>query len=125
MDNRADSNSEHCTEDRLKVHLRVLRCGGQLYRVVTLRPSTRVGFSTNFFHQTWHIVSNQRGGKLLARLLWGLSYQQKPGTLLLVHGDHLLPTPFDGERSEPFLLAPAGLTALDAAALRILKSNLE
>jgi hypothetical protein len=62
---------------RLKMHLRLLRLGGDTYRVVTLRPSTRVGFSTNFYHQTWHIVSSQRGSRLLARLLWGLSFQRQ------------------------------------------------
>src|SRR5262249_19364242 len=35
-----------------------------------------------------------------------------------------LPTPFEAERSDPFLLAPAGLTPLDPAALRALKGQL-
>ncbi len=111
-------------EGRLKMHLRLLRLGGSTCRVVTLRPSTRIGFSTNFFHETWHLVTSQRGARLLARLLWGLSYQRHPGTVLLVHGDHLLPTPFEAERSDPFLLVPAGITSLDASALRTLKSLL-
>src|SRR4051794_38913944 len=111
MANRTDSSSAPPdtrrrlpAESRLKMHLRLLSLGRDVYRVVTLRPSTRIGFSTNFYHQTWHIVTSQRGARLLARLLWGLSYQRQPGTLLLVHGSHLLPTPFEAERSDPFLL---------------------
>ncbi len=108
----------------LKLHLRVCLVGGYAYRVLTLRPGTTTAFSTNFFHETWHIVSSPRGARLLARLLWGLSYERHPGTVLVVHGEHLLPTPFEAERSDPFLLAPAGLTRLDPGALRILKGRL-
>src|SRR5262245_54962636 len=53
---------------RLKMHLRVRRLAGRTYHLVTLRPDARVGFSTNFFHQTWHILSDHRGARLLARL---------------------------------------------------------
>ncbi len=112
-------------ESRLKMHLRLLRLGGDVFRVVTLRPSTLVGFSTNFYHQTWHIVSGQRGARVLARLLWGLTYQRQKGTVLLVHGDHLLPTPFEAERSEPFLIVPTGVTAVNASILRRLKDQLK
>jgi hypothetical protein len=113
------------SESRLKMHLRLLHLAGADYRVVTLRPSSRIGFSTNFYHQTWHIVTNQCGARLLARLLWGLSYQRQPQTVLLVHGDHLLPTPFEPERSEPFLVAPSGVTSLNVSSLRALKGRLK
>lgn len=113
------------TEDsRLKVHLRLVTAGARVYRVVTLRPGTQVSFSTNFYHQTWHIVSTQRGARILARLLWGLSYQRHANTVVLVHGHRLLPTPFEAERSDPFLLAPASLTLLDQSSLRALKDQL-
>lgn len=111
-------------DSRLKVHLRLLAVRGYTYRLITLRPETKIAFSTNFYHQTWHLVSSQRGARLLARLLWGLSFQRRPGTLVLVHGEHLLPTPFEAERSDPFLLVPAGLTRLDGATLRVLKQPL-
>jgi hypothetical protein len=114
----------HTEDSRLKVHLRLVTVGGHAYRVVTLRPGTHVCYSTNFYHQTWHIVSSQRGARLLARLLWGLSYQRHAGTLVLVHGPHLALTPFEAERSDAFLLVPAGLTPLDSAALRALKGRL-
>jgi hypothetical protein len=124
MSEQPAAGQPHSSESRLKMHLRLVRLAGEVYRVVTLRPSIRICFSTNYYHHTWHIVSNQCGARLLARLLWGLSYQCQPGTLLLVHGDHLLPTPFEAERSDPFLLAQTGLTRLDASALRALKEHL-
>lgn len=110
---------------RLKVHLRLLRLAGQVYRVVTLRPGTAAAFSTNFFHQTWHVVSDQAGARLLARLLWGLSFQRRPGTLILVHGPHLRPTPFEAERSDPFVLLPSHLTPVNEGAFRELKGRLK
>jgi hypothetical protein len=119
-----DARRERSPLSRLKLHLRLIELDGLPYHVVTLRPGTKIAFSTNFFHQTWHIVSSQRGAQLLARLLWGLSYQRQRNTLLLVHGDHLLPTPFEAERSDPFVLAPAGFTRLTASALRALKARL-
>lgn len=109
---------------RLKVHLRLLQLAGKTYRIITLRPSTRVAFSTNYYHNTWHLVSDMAGSQLLARLLWGLSYQRQPGTIVLIHGQHLLPTPFEAERSDPFLLIPSHLTSLDPEAFRLLKSRL-
>jgi hypothetical protein len=54
---------------RMKMHLRLLTINGHTYRIVTLRPGTEIVFSTNFFHGTWHIVTSQRGARLLARLL--------------------------------------------------------
>jgi len=119
-----DQTARRHSLSRLKLHLRLLTVGGYTYRIVTLRPGTNVCFSTNFYHETWHIVTNQRGSCLLARLLWGLSYERHPGTVLLVHGDNLLATPFEAERSDPFLLVPAGLTRLHVAGLRVLKNRL-
>jgi hypothetical protein len=109
---------------RLKVHLRLLQIAGKIYRLVTLRPSTHVAFSTNYYHHTWHLVSNRTGSQLLARLLWGLSYQRQAGTMILIHDQHLLPTPFEAERSDPFLLIPSHLTSIDPEAFRLLKSRL-
>lgn len=43
--------------------------------MVTLRPGTNALFSTNFYHGTWHILSDWHGARLLGRLLWGRAYQ--------------------------------------------------
>jgi hypothetical protein len=110
--------------NRLKLHLRQLTIGATTYRLITLRPATAVSFSTNLYHDTWHILSDLRGARLLARLLWGLAYQREPGTMVLIHARHLRPTPFDADPSDPILLIPAHLTGLDAKAFRQLKSRL-
>lgn len=109
---------------RLKLHLRLVTVNRYCYRVVSLRPSTRVFYSTNFYHETWHIVTSQVGSRLLARLLWGLSFERHRGTVLLIHDANLLATPFEAERSDPILLVPAGLTRLSARDLRLLKNRL-
>jgi hypothetical protein len=109
---------------RLKVHLRLLHLADYLYRLVTLRAATDVVYSTNYYHNTWHLLSDRRGAHLLARLLWGLSYQRHPGILVLLHGRHLRPTPFDAAPSDPVLLIPAGLTPFRPEAFRQLKARL-
>jgi hypothetical protein len=111
-------------DGRMKVHLRLFGAGPRVYRLVTLRAGTEAAFSTNYFHNTWHILSDLSGARLLARLLWGLAYQTQRGTMVLIHGEHLRPTPFEGDRSDPFLLVPAHFTRLDRDALRTLKKNL-
>ena len=94
-------------DDRMKMHLRVLRLGGSTLRVITLRPDTKVAYATNYFHETWHILSDPQGARLLARLMWGLSYQRQPNTVVLIYGSHIVPTPFGSERSDPILLMRA------------------
>ncbi len=108
----------------LKVHLRVVTLGQRTYRVVTLRPATRALFSTNFFHGTWHILTDREGAFVLARLLWGLAFQREPGTLVLLDGTHLARTPFEADPADPVLLLPAGRTPFDPASLRLLKLRL-
>jgi hypothetical protein len=110
--------------NRLKLHLRQLTIGATTYRLITLRPATAVSFSTNLDRDTWHILSDLRGARLLARLLWDLAYQREPGTMVLIYGRHLRPTPFDADPSDPILLIPAHLTGPDAKAFRQLKSRL-
>jgi|SRR5579871_5564950 len=112
-------------EDGMKVHLRLVPLKGYIYRVLTLRPGTQVAYSTNYYHATWHIISDMRGSRLLARLLWALSYQRQPNTLILLHGEHLRPTPFDAAPSDPILLAPTPHTALCEDVLCALKYRLK
>lgn len=110
--------------DGMKVHLRVRRIGGRTLRLLTLRPGTDVRFSANYFHRTWHVVSSFAGGRLLAHLLWGLAFQRKPGTLFVLHGPHLSPTPFDADPSPPVVLVPRHLGAFDDAMGRALRRAL-
>ncbi|HVK72694.1 MAG TPA: hypothetical protein VM734_05215 [Kofleriaceae bacterium] len=108
----------------LKVHLRLVPSGAMTYRVVTLRPVTRVRFSTNYFHDTWHILTGRAGAMVLGRLLWGLAFQRQPGTLVLIDAPHLVSTPFEADRADPILLVPAGLTSVEASTLRELRRRL-
>lgn len=87
----------------LKLHLRLFRGPRYSYRVLTLRPSCGVRFSNNYFHDTWHLLSDLGGAAILARLLWGLSYQRQAGTILLVDEAHLVPTPFEADPAAPLL----------------------
>ncbi|QDS99228.1 hypothetical protein [Adhaeretor mobilis] len=109
----------------MKLHLRVLKLRGTSYRLVTLRPHSEVAYSTNYFHDTWHIVSDQYGAKLLARLLWGLSFQRISGTAILIHGEHIKPTPFGAEPSDPILITNSNLTKIDAKSLTTLRGQLK
>lgn len=105
----------------MKLHRRAVRLDGRPYTVVTLRPGTDARFSTNYFHDTWHLLSDWRGARLLGRLLWGLAYQRVPGTLVLIDGPFLDPNPFDAEPADPIALVPAHLTALTTTAARALR----
>ena len=110
--------------DRLKLHRRRLWLAGREYTVVTPRPGTDVRFSTNFFHETWHVLSDWRGARLLGRLLWGLAYQRVSGPLVLIDRPFLDPNPFDAEPADPIALVPASLTSLPGKAARQLRRRL-
>ena len=112
------------TATALKVHLRVLEIHRTTLRGVMLRPQTPARFSTNHFHDTWHILAGSDGAALFGRLLWGLAFQRHPGTLLLIGDPHLVPTPFEADPPDPILVIPDGLTSVDDDALRALKLRL-
>lgn len=91
-----------------------------MLRIVTLRPHSQITYSTNYFHDTWHILSDQRGARMLAHLMWGLSFHRQPDTILLIYGEHIQPTPFGAEASDPILVALTGALPADGRQLRIL-----
>jgi hypothetical protein len=108
----------------LKLHLRVIDVPGYTYRVVALRSSFGVRISNNRFHDTWHLLSDASGAATISRLLWGLSFQRRPGTLVWIGPDHLVPTPFEADPPTPCIFAPTGLTSLDRGLLRALRDRL-
>lgn len=111
-------------EDRsspLKLHRRHATLDGRDLTVLTLRPNTSERFATNFHHQTWHVLTDQAGAQLLGRLCWGLSYQRRPGTILVIDHPLLQPNPFDADPSSPIVIANSDLTALDRATVDRLK----
>ncbi|MQY08612.1 hypothetical protein [Actinomadura macrotermitis] len=110
--------------DGMKLHRRVLRLNGRDHTVIGLRPGTTARFSTNRYHGTWHVLSDQHGARLLGRLLWGLSYQARPGTLLLIDRPFIVPTPFDADPADPVVIAPGWATPFGEPAARDLARRL-
>ena len=108
----------------LKMHLRAVSVHGSTFRVATLRASTHARFSTNYFHDTWHVLTDDEGAQLLARMLWALSFQRLPGTCVLIAGAHLVPTPFEADPALPVLLMQDGLTRADVDAIATLDKRL-
>ena len=62
------------------------------------------------------------GAQLLAHLLWGLSYQREPGTIVALAGEFLCPTPFEADRPTPIVLAASHLRPPKPRVLRGLKA---
>lgn len=112
------------TDGQLKLHRRVMALDGRVHTVVSLRPGTDFRFSTNRFHDTWHILSDWRGAQVLARLLWGLSYQRHPGTIVVIDTPHLDPNPFDGAPADPIVLVPADRTVFTRSSAAALNRKL-
>ena len=110
--------------DTLKLHLYLVEVHGYTYRVLKLRPSEKVQLSNNYFHETWHLLAGVGGAEILSRLLWGMAYQERPGTLLLLDAPHLTPTPFEADAPLPVIIAQAGLARLDDDLLRALRRKL-
>jgi hypothetical protein len=108
----------------LDLHLRSYDVYGKPFRVVSLRPTTGARFSTNYFHDTWHILAGVDGARVLAQLVWGLSYAREPGTVVVIDGDHLCPTPFEADAPDPILIAKDQLACLDIDVLRALRLQL-
>ncbi|RBQ15418.1 hypothetical protein DP939_35575 [Spongiactinospora rosea] len=66
---------------RLKLWRQVVRADGRDFTVLTLRPGTDV-----------------RGVPLAGRLLWGLSYQRRAGTVVVIDRPHFDTNLFDAEQ---------------------------
>ncbi|MGW4365111.1 TfoX/Sxy family DNA transformation protein [Nocardia takedensis] len=110
--------------DGLKLHRHEVRSPGAVRTVITLRPGTHARFSTNRFHETWHVLSDEHGARLLARLLWGLSYQARPGTVVLIDRPYLTATPFDADPADRIVLVPGWCTPFDDRSARGLRAGL-
>ncbi|WP_446225710.1 hypothetical protein ACTWPB_11930 [Nocardia sp. IBHARD005] len=70
------------------------------------------------------MLSDDHGARLLSRLLWGLSYQARPGTVLVIDREFLMPTPFDADPADPIVLVPQWCTRLDERGAAQLKAQL-
>ncbi len=117
---RTTQRHRHTVGHRTKLHLRVRQLGGRTLRILSPRPGTDVRLATNRYHDTWHVLSDRRGAKLLAHLMWGLSYQRRPGTVALLDDPFLVNNPFDADPSDPVLIAPTALSPIDRGTVRTL-----
>ncbi|WP_107657951.1 hypothetical protein [Nocardia suismassiliense] len=112
------------TDEMLKLHRRTMVLDGRVYTVVSLRPGSDFRFATNRFHDTWHVLTDWRGARVLARLVWGLAYQRRPGTLVVLDPAQLDSNPFDGAPSDPIVFVPSELTVFTRAAAVALRRRL-
>ena len=89
-----------------------MRLDGRYYTVLSPRPGLGCRFATNRFHETWHVLADRDGIRLLARLCWALAYQRRPGTLALIDSSLLVPNPFDADPSSPIAILNNDLGSL-------------
>jgi len=103
-------NREKVEDDRLKFHVRDVRLGTRVFRVISPRPGLSMRFATNYFHDTWHIVCDGNGWRLLSRVFGSLSIEKMPNTLFWIGPELMEPAPFDQEPSRPVLIVPSTVT---------------
>lgn len=111
-------------DESWKVHRRALVLDGHAHTVLSVRPGDPERFATNYFHDTWHIVSDVRGGRLIGRLCWALAFQKKAGTIVLIDHPNLVTNPFDGDPSWPVVIVNTDLGVPSRQALRQLSGLL-
>ncbi|MDI2126712.1 hypothetical protein [Yinghuangia seranimata] len=108
----------------VRLHRRTVRLDGRDYTVLGLRPGTTERFAVNRFHETWHVVTHTAGARLLGRLLWGMAYQRRPNTIVVVDRPFLDANPFDAEPSLPIVIAPGDTAPFGDRAARELRRML-
>jgi len=108
----------------MKLHRTTAYLDGRDYTLITPRPSTTERFAVNHCHGMWHVLSEQTGARLFARLLWGLSFDRHENTLVVIDRRFLAPDPFDGARSMPIVLVPQERTPFGNRAARALRRAL-
>ncbi|HET7486951.1 MAG TPA: hypothetical protein VFJ85_03420 [Acidimicrobiales bacterium] len=110
--------------DSLAVHRRSTALAGAPVTILRLRPGSPARFATNRYHETWHVLSDLAGGRLLGRLCWALSFQRRPGTLVVLAPPEVVPNPFDADPSNPVVLVNTDLGPFTAAMAADLKLRL-
>lgn len=115
---------EQRPKDRLKVHRRSLRLAGRDYTILSPRPSEKARFATNYFHDTWHVISDRAGAHLLARLCWAMSFQRRERTIVLVDSDLLVPNPFDADPPSAIVIVNNDLGPFDHETAKDLHARL-
>lgn len=103
---------------RLRLHRREWRHAGRTYQVLSLRPGNPARYAVRDEHHFTVVSSDLAGARLLGRLLWGLSYQRRPDTLLVLEPGRMVPDHEEGRPSPPVVLSVATRTVLTPAAAR-------
>jgi hypothetical protein len=109
---------------RLKVHRRSIRLDRSEYTVLSPRPSEEARFATNYFHETWHVITSRGGAALLARLCWAMAFQRRERTIILIDEPLIVPCPFDADLSSPIVIVNNDLGAFSRAAVKDLRGQL-
>ena len=104
------TNRELVDRDRMKFHVRDVRVGARLFRVISPRPGLSIRVATNYFHNTWHIVCDGNGWRLMSRVFASLSIEKVPNTLFWIGPELMDPAPFDQEPSWPVIIVPSTVT---------------
>ncbi len=108
----------------VKVHRRIVRLDGADYTVLSLRPSDSYRFATNYFHETWHVLSDIAGGRLFGHLCWAMAFQRQARTLLVIEPPNLIANPFDADPSNSIVIANSDIGAPSRQALDELRRKL-
>jgi hypothetical protein len=109
-------------QERLKVHRRSLRLDGDLYTVLSLRPSEAARFATTGSEGTRRILTEADGVQLLARLCWAMAFQRHARTMTVIDPTFLVPDPLGAGPVAPIVIINLDLGPLGpgaAAALRL------
>lgn len=107
--------------ERVKLHRRHVDLDGRAFTVLTLRSSIDCRYATNYFHETWHVLTDPAGARLLGRLCWSLAFQRRQGTIAVIDQPLLVPNPFDADKSSPIVIANSDLAPLNRTAIGQLK----
>jgi len=96
--------------DGLKLHVRDVRLGPRIFHVISPRPGFSAKFATNYFHDTWHIVCDVSGWRLLSRVFGALAVGREENSIFWIGPDLMEPAPFDQEPSRPVVIVPSTVT---------------
>jgi hypothetical protein len=108
----------------LKVHRRTLSLDRRSCTALALRPATEERFATNRYHQTWHVLSDVAGARLLGRLCWAMAHERRPGTFVVIDPRFLVPNPFDADPSSPIVIVNNDLGPFSRAMATALRHRL-
>ena len=114
------------TTDRTstKLHRRELSLDGRQFTVLSPRPSVTERFATNYFHQTWHVISDAGSARLFGEICWAMAFQRRERTLTVIDQRFLVPNPFDADPSRPIVIVNSDLGTPSPAGFDALRSRL-